>query len=502
MVRTLRTAFSGRRAKAPSTDRKRGRSTALGAAERQLILLLVDVGIICLLLRAIVTSTPFVGLSVSDWLPMPPWVWYVTLAVVWSGVALLVGCYEPRTALRAAVGARRVAFAALLASVAYMFVPRISAPLTLTRGFMLTFVAGMILSLVVWRLICVMVLSRPMFRRRVVVIGTGDAAQELGTVLDSDLGTDFDLVGCLTVEGEPHGQSVIKPAALAGTAPSGEHTPGFGVVGDASTLLRVCDARDVDELILATTEVLPDDLERALIAAYEAGIEVTPMAPVYEALTGRVPVEHVGSYWMVSLPRPAPRLTYAVIKRLTDVVLAAIGLIVMAAVFPFVALAIYVDSPGPVFFWQDRIGRHGKPFSLVKFRSWTADDHGTGRATRGRYTRRGVTSVGQFMRRTRLDELPQFWNVLKGEMSLIGPRPFVPEEVEALDRQIPFFRARLLVRPGLTGWAQVNHGYSNAMADAGVKLQYDLYYLKHQSIYLDLIIVLKTIGVMLLFKGT
>jgi lipopolysaccharide/colanic/teichoic acid biosynthesis glycosyltransferase len=226
------------------------------------------------------------------------------------------------------------------------------------------------------------------------------------------------------------------------------------------------------------------------------------MDPVYEALTGRVPVEHVGSYWMVSLPRPAPRLTYAVIKRLTDVVLAAIGLVVMAAVFPFVALAIYLDSPGPVFFWQERIGRHGKPFSLVKFRSWTADGHGTGRAIRGRYPRRGITSVGLFLRRTRLDELPQFWNVLKGEMSLIGPRPFVPQEVEALDRQIPFFRARLLVRPGLTGWAQVNHGYSNAMADASVKLQYDLYYLKHQSLYLDLVIVLKTIGVMMLFKGT
>jgi exopolysaccharide biosynthesis polyprenyl glycosylphosphotransferase len=410
-------------------------------------------------------------------------------------VALVVGCYEPRRAVRAAAGTRRVAFAALLASVAYMFVPRLSAPLTLTRGFMLSFVAGMILALVAWRLVIVLLLSRPMFRRRVVVVGTGEAAQELGSVLDSDLATDYDLIGCLGVEGEPPRQGAIKPA-------SGQPVPGLGVAGDANTLLRVCDAWAVDELILANPEVHPDDLDRALIAAYEAGVEVTPMAPVYEALTGRVPVEHVGSYWMVSLPRPAPLLTNAVVKRLTDVVLAAVGLLVMAAVFPFVALAIHLDSPGPVFFRQARVGRHGDPFSLVKFRSWTADDHGAGRAARGRYTGRGVTAVGSFLRRTRLDELPQFWNVLKGDMSLIGPRPFVPEEVEALDRQIPFFRARQLVRPGVTGWAQVNHGYSNAMADASVKLQYDLYYLKHQSLYLDLVIVLKTIGVMLLFKGT
>jgi lipopolysaccharide/colanic/teichoic acid biosynthesis glycosyltransferase len=247
---------------------------------------------------------------------------------------------------------------------------------------------------------------------------------------------------------------------------------------------------------------LSADLDRALIAAYEAGIEVRPMAPVYEALTGRVPVEHVGSYWMVSLPRPAPRLTYAIVKRLTDITLSAVGLIVMVGAFPIVALAIFLDSPGPVFFRQERLGRHGKPFSLIKFRTWSTGSDGTDRATAGRYAKRGVTSVGRLLRRTRLDELPQFWNVLKGEMSLIGPRPFVPEEVEDLDRHIPFFRARLLVRPGLTGWAQVNHGYSNAMADASVKLQYDLYYLKHQSLYLDLLIVLKTIGVMLRFKGT
>jgi lipopolysaccharide/colanic/teichoic acid biosynthesis glycosyltransferase len=151
------------------------------------------------------------------------------------------------------------------------------------------------------------------------------------------------------------------------------------------------------------------------------------------------------------------------------------------------------------------VGRYGRPFRLVKFRTWSGGG-GDGKARHGagssRADRSRITAVGALLRRSRLDELPQFWNVLRGDMSLIGPRPFVPHEVAALQSQIPFFRARLLVRPGLTGWAQVNHGYSNAMADASVKLQYDLYYLKHQSLYLDLDIVLKTLGVMVRFAGT
>ena len=171
-------------------------------------------------------------------------------------------------------------------------------------------------------------------------------------------------------------------------------------------------------------------------------------------------------------------------------------------VLPFVALAIYLESPGPIFYSQGRVGRAGRTFQLIKLRSMVPDAEQDGQARWAEEKDKRVTRVGRFLRRTRLDELPQCLNVLRGEMSLIGPRPERPEFVTRLQKRIPFYRSRLAVRPGLTGWAQVNYHYGSSVEDALVKLQYDLYYIKHKSLYLDLLILLKTIGVVLSFQDT
>jgi lipopolysaccharide/colanic/teichoic acid biosynthesis glycosyltransferase len=478
--------------------------------ERQVILLVGDLLVVNLVLAAVVNGVLFPDSDPTRWLAAPRWTWHASLTALWCIVGPLAGCYDLRTALRPPAGMAKVALAAVLGGAVYVFLPRLSAPLTQTRAVMLSFVGGLVLGLTVWRLLCAAALSRPMFRRRVAIAGTGSAARELGAALRLGLDARRELVGHIALDG-------AEEAGAGGEAdewsPAGERIappgPGPGPPTDlagAGWLLDVTAALEVDEVILATSQSLPAPLERAFVAAYEAGVQITPMAPVYEALTGRVPVEHVGSYWLVWLPPAAPGLTYAAFKRLADVILAGVGLLGTALLFPFVALAILLNSPGPVFFTQERVGRYGRPFRLVKFRTWSAGggagDAGGEGARSPRRAGGRITAVGALLRRSRLDELPQFWNVLRGDMSLIGPRPFVPHEVAALQCQIPFFRARLLVRPGLTGWAQVNHGYSNAMADASVKLQYDLYYLKHQSLYLDLDIVLKTLGVMLRFAGT
>jgi lipopolysaccharide/colanic/teichoic acid biosynthesis glycosyltransferase len=185
---------------------------------------------------------------------------------------------------------------------------------------------------------------------------------------------------------------------------------------------------------------------------------------------------------------------YDLAKRLVDVLGGIVGLVVLVLFYPFLALAILLDSGFPIFYSQHRLGRGGSRFRIYKFRSMHnhAPNEETMRITAENDPR--VTRVGNFLRKTRLDELPQFWNVLRGDMSLVGPRAEIPELVAEYQRQIPFYRARLLAKPGLTGWAQINYGYVASVTETSVKLEYDLYYIKHRTISMDVQIILRTIG--------
>ncbi len=193
--------------------------------------------------------------------------------------------------------------------------------------------------------------------------------------------------------------------------------------------------------------------------------------------------------------------TYQVVKRGLDIVLAFLVLVITSPVIPFIALAIKRSSPGPVFYKQTRVGRGGKTFKIIKFRSMRQDaEVGTGAVWAQNGDSR-ITPIGRFLRKSRLDEIPQLWNVFVGDMSFVGPRPERPEFDEELEREIPFYRARRAVRPGLTGWAQVNYGYGSTMLDALRKVEYDLYYIKNESLYLDLLILLRTVAVVLKLGG-
>ena len=277
------------------------------------------------------------------------------------------------------------------------------------------------------------------------------------------------------------------------------------VLGGRDVLVPMASALHIDELILAITQrhAIADDLFDELLRCREMGVHVTTMSSVYENLTGRVPVQHVGRDLYLALPsgdRPSERV-YTAVKRLFDVVVAAFGMIVLAVVAMFVAIGNHFNSPGPLFYQQDRVGKGGKPFLVYKFRSMIPDAEAETGAVWATTNDDRITPVGRFLRKTRLDELPQFINVLKGEMSLIGPRPERPEFVEHLAQSIPFYRARHAVRPGITGWAQVSYRYGSSDDDARIKLEYDLYYVNHMSPLLDIRIMLRTIQVMLAFKG-
>jgi lipopolysaccharide/colanic/teichoic acid biosynthesis glycosyltransferase len=178
-----------------------------------------------------------------------------------------------------------------------------------------------------------------------------------------------------------------------------------------------------------------------------------------------------------------------------------IGILVFAITYPFLALAVLIDTGLPVFYSQPRLGRGGRVFNIYKYRSMRQDAEADGEARTTMENDPRVTRVGNFLRKTRLDELPQFWNVLRGEMSLVGPRAERPELVTEYQKQIPFYRARLLVKPGLTGWAQINYGYVADVTETAVKIEYDLYYIKHRTFGMDFQIILRTIGTVLRRTG-
>jgi lipopolysaccharide/colanic/teichoic acid biosynthesis glycosyltransferase len=175
-----------------------------------------------------------------------------------------------------------------------------------------------------------------------------------------------------------------------------------------------------------------------------------------------------------------------------DITLASLGLLLLAFTTPFIALAIYLDSPGSIFYSQERVGKRGQVFRAYKFRSMVPDAEKDGVAWAEENDRR-ITRVGRLLRKTHVDEFPQFLNILRGQMSAVGPRPERPEFVAELAGEIPFFRVRHAVRPGMAGWALVKHGYGGTREDTLLKLQYDLYYIKHQSLWLDVVILLKTL---------
>ena len=242
-------------------------------------------------------------------------------------------------------------------------------------------------------------------------------------------------------------------------------------------------------------------MDRLLSMKLEGGVSFAHLASVYEDYTGKIAVENLRPSWLIFSEGFKRTQLFLAMKRALDSACAAVGLILAAPVMLLVALAIRLTSPGRVLYHQARVGQNGRVFTVHKFRSMREDAEAQTGAVWAAAGDSRVTPVGAFLRRTRLDEIPQLWNVLKGDMSLVGPRPERPEFVAALTEQIPFYGLRHAVRPGVTGWAQVRYTYGASVEDALEKLQYDLFYIKHATIAFDLFVLFSTIKTVLLRRG-
>ena len=233
-----------------------------------------------------------------------------------------------------------------------------------------------------------------------------------------------------------------------------------------------------------------------------AGVSFDHLASVYEQYTGKIAVENLRPSWLIFSDGFRKSARSEAVKRFLDILFAIVGLVIAAPVMALVALGLRLSSNGSALYSQTRVGRNGVPFTIYKFRSMRVDAEATSGAVWSTQNDPRVTTVGRFLRRTRLDELPQLWNVLRGDMSFVGPRPERPEFVAELARQIPYYGQRHAVRPGVTGWAQVRYTYGASVEDALEKLQYDLFYAKHMSAAFDLYIVLETVKTVLVRAGS
>ena len=276
--------------------------------------------------------------------------------------------------------------------------------------------------------------------------------------------------------------------------------PQQGVVGSVEALGR-CLNRRWTGIVITSPEAIGDDAVRDVMHARLRGVRVYDLAEFWEAFLRKVPVLHLGAGW-VMLSRGFQLLHSPIslrLKRVSDVVLAGFGVILAAPLMLVTAIMVKATSRGPILFRQERVGARGQRFIVLKFRSMHVGSESGDKYTLTQDPR--ITRIGRFLRKSRFDELPQLWNILRGDMSFIGPRAEWTRCVEAYESVLPYYHLRHVVKPGLTGWAQVNYPYGASVEDALEKLQYDLWYIKHQSLFLDLRIVLKTVRVVLFGLG-
>ena len=242
---------------------------------------------------------------------------------------------------------------------------------------------------------------------------------------------------------------------------------------------------------------------QSLLDVQESGVEITRMAVAYEELLGRVPIQTLDPDWILRSFVDEARVStfFELGKRLVDIIGGLIGTVITLLILPFVGLAILFDDGRPIFYLQIRSGRNGRTYRIVKFRTMIREAEADGQPKWAAVGDHRNTRVGRILRKTHLDELPQFVNVLMGDMSLVGPRAERPELITLFQEQVPFYRARLLVKPGITGWAQINFGYASTVEETMVKLEYDLYYIKNRNLFTDAVILLRTPATVFGFRG-
>jgi sugar transferase (PEP-CTERM system associated) len=359
----------------------------------------------------------------------------------------------------------------------------VAPPLLLPRWIMMIGSVALLVLLPLWRVLFSAVLSQGLATERVVLVGTSPICIEIADAIGHRPELGMTLAGFI-VDGE-------VPA---------EVTP-FRVLGQLPQFRQIIDDTKPDRVLVGLVERRQRMPVQDLLDVNFSGVPVQYASTAFESIFGRISAANIQPSQLIFSSELGPRRSTLRLQSIYSFVIALIGVILVAPVMLLVAILVRLTSPGPALYRQRRVGLHGSEFTVYKFRSMRQDAEAKTGAV---WARRGdprITAFGRFIRKTRLDELPQLFNVLRGEMSMVGPRPERPEFVKELSDKIPFYRQRHFVKPGITGWAQINHKYGDTIEDTVTKLEYDLYYLKNLSPALDAYIMFHTVKTMLLSRG-
>lgn len=460
----------------------------LRASERVFILAVGDIimSIVSLVLALYFWAAGDAWLDFSiEFITQRPPFWFFLLPVFW--VILLVELYDIHRASKPIEVLKGIGLATLINALVYLLIYFTSTPNSLPRRGVAFFILSVALLTLIWRLIYIRIFTAPHLLRRALILGAGNAGQALVKIISEQWPPPFHPIGLIDDDPEKQGKTFDN----------------LEVMGTSNELLDIIDKQQVTDLILAITREMGGPMYQAILTAQEQGITLTSMPQVYEEILSRVPIFLLETEWVVRsfVEKSHTSTLYQLGKRLLDFLGGLVGTLATIIVFPFVGMATLLESGFPIIFTQERLGRGGQPFKIIKFRTMSRDAEKDGKAKLAEENDARVTKVGWFLRKTHLDEFPQFINVLRGEISLVGPRAERPQLVEEFQQEIPFYRARLLVKPGVTGWAQVNYGYATNIKETAVKLEYDLYYIEHRNLLMDIAIILRTVGSVLGFKG-
>ena len=361
----------------------------------------------------------------------------------------------------------------ILAALLYLFPEMTSLPMFFSSA-----PRSLLLLLVIWRSAYESIIGLSVFRERVYVLGSGERARTVVEMLRARRDAGMEVV-------------------------DGESKGAFN--GDlerfAADLRAFCEPKThIDRVIVAMEDRRGSMPVRELLDLRLRGVVIEDASVLMERLLGRLPLDGLNPSTLIFTQGFNVKASHQLVRRLISIIVSFISLVICLPLIPFIILAVRLSSPGPILFRQTRVGLRGRPFSLLKFRTMRQDAEANGAVWATKNDSR-VTPLGKFMRIARLDEIPQLWNVLRGEMGFVGPRPERPEFVQWLTREIPFYELRHMIRPGITGWAQVRYQYGANLEETKRKLEYDLYYVKHMSVGLDLLIMFETIKTIVLGRG-
>jgi len=414
-------------------------------------------------------------------------VYLIVLAVYITVFGTIFEMYDLQKSSKLYVTFRNIVLTVSTTVLFYLLTPVLTPSLPEQRLEIIYFYFCIIVMIFLWRCFYITFISTPRFYKKVLLVGEISNIENIIKPLNQS-DPNYKIVGFINSETE-----VGSPIKFKGLKEF-----------EAQNLLQVIREEKISEILIASynSETITSEIYQDLISLLNQGFIIREYTQVFEELTYRVPMQFVGKDFYKYFPfsRSNQNTLYLFFQRVFDVVFSVSGLIFGCLILPFIVLGNLIANKGPLFYFQERIGQNGKLFQIVKLRSMIVNAE-TGGAKWAQVNDARITKFGMFLRRSRIDEIPQFVNVLKGDMSIIGPRPERSFFVNELSRVIPFYETRHIVKPGLTGWAQVNTSYGSSVDDSLTKLQYDLYYIKHRSVFLDINIVVKTLSTILYYRG-